>query len=279
MRGSGPFTPGDRVQLTDPKRRHITLTLQEGGQYHTHNGIIRHDDIIGQDEGTAINSLGGTPYLAMRHLLVDYTLSMPRRAAVIYPKDVSQILMEGDIFPGACVVEAGAGSGALTVSLLRAVGESGRVISYEIREDHAEKARANVIEFFGEEPPNWELRLGDLAEVTPESIGRQADRIVLDMLAPWECLDAVSTLMIPGGVLIVYIATTTQLSQVIEGIRKQQCWTEPRAWETMVRDWHVVDLSVRPEHRMQAHTGFLVSTRRLAPGTSPLRLMRKAKHN
>src|SRR5699024_1798360 len=161
----------------------------------------------------------------------DYVLSMPRGAQVIYPKDAAQIVHEGDVFPGARVLEAGAGSGALTCSLLRAVGPEGRVFSYEIREDHAEHAERNVRTFYGEHPENWDLRVADLAETSVEALGGQVDRVVLDMLAPWECLPTVSDVLVPGGVLVAYVATTTQLSDVVEALRRQQCWTEPRAWE------------------------------------------------
>lgn len=261
-RRTGPFTIGDRVQLSDAKGRLHTVILEPGKEFHTHRGAIKHDDLIGTDEGSVVNSTNGTPYLALRPLLVDYVLSMPRGAAVIYPKDAAQIVHEGDVFPGARVLEAGAGSGALTCSLLRAVGPEGEVISHEIREDHAEHAVRNVERFFGERPANWSLTIGDVADYD----GAPVDRVVLDMLAPWDALPTVSEALIPGGVLIVYVATVTQLSKVVEALREQECWTEPRSWESMVRPWHVVGLAVRPEHRMQAHTAFLVSARRLAEG-------------
>ncbi|MEV0246733.1 tRNA (adenine-N1)-methyltransferase [Nocardia sp. NPDC050712] len=262
-RRTGPFTIGDRVQLTDAKGRLYTVVLEEGKEFHTHRGGIKHDALIGADEGTVVTSTNNTPYLALRPLLVDYVLSMPRGAAVIYPKDAAQIVHEGDMFPGARVLEAGAGSGALTCSLLRAVGPQGEVISYEIRDDHAEHAVRNVETFFGERPANWSLTVADVANYD----GAPVDRVVLDMLAPWDALPAVSKALVPGGVLIVYVATVTQLSKVVEALREQECWTEPRSWESMVRGWHVVGLAVRPEHRMQGHTAFLVSARRLAEGT------------
>ncbi|WP_431957178.1 tRNA (adenine-N1)-methyltransferase [Nocardia lijiangensis] len=261
-RRTGPFTTGDRVQLTDAKGRLYTVILEPGKEFHTHRGGIKHDDLIGADEGSLVHSTNGTPYLALRPLLVDYVLSMPRGAAVIYPKDAAQIVHEGDVFPGARVLEAGAGSGALTCSLLRAVGSAGEVVSYEIREDHAEHAVRNVERFFGERPANWNLTVGDVADYA----GDPVDRVVLDMLAPWDALPAVSKALVPGGVLIVYVATVTQLSKVVEALREQECWTEPRSWESMIRGWHVVGLAVRPEHRMQGHTAFLVSARRLAEG-------------
>jgi tRNA (adenine57-N1/adenine58-N1)-methyltransferase catalytic subunit len=270
----GPFRSGDRVQLTDPKGRHYTITLETGAQYHTHRGGIAHDDLIGQPEGSLVLSPVGTPYLALRPRLADYVLSMPRGAQVIYPKDAAQILMWGDVFPGARVMEAGAGSGALTCSLLQAVGPTGKVVSYEIREDHAEHAERNVRRFFGDIPPNWSLTVADLATHAGVDDG-EVDRVVLDMLSPWEHLDTVAKALVPGGVLVGYVASTTQLSRLTEALREQQCWTEPEAWESLVRGWHVVGLAVRPEHRMQGHTAFLVTARRLADGVSPPRPQRR----
>lgn len=270
MAGSGLFRAGDRVRLTDPKGRNYTVVLSEGEEYHTHRGALLHDDLIGLPEGTVITSAGGTSYLAMRPRLADYVLSMPRGAQVIYPKDAAQIVMWGDIFPGARVLEAGAGSGALTCSLLRAVGPEGSVISYEVREDHAEHAARNVERFFQHTPENWTLRIADLSTHSGE-----VDRVVLDMLAPWEVLPTVSASLVPGGVLVVYVATVTQLSTITEALREQQCWTEPESWETLMRPWHVVGLAVRPEHRMVAHTAFLLTARRLAEGVTPPRVQRR----
>lgn len=267
---SGPFEAGDRVQLTDAKGRHYTLTLEVGGTYHTHRGGIAHDDLIGAPEGSLVHSSNSTAYLALRPLLSDYVLSMPRGAAVIYPKDAAQIIGWGDIRPGARVLEAGAGSGALTCSLLRAVGPDGYVTSYEIRQDHADYAYKNVTEFFGTTPANWALQVADVT-----TYDGQADRVILDMLAPWEVLDAVTNALIPGGVLMVYVATTTQLSRIAEAIREQGGYAEPQAWETLHRPWHLVGLAVRPEHRMIGHTAFLLSARRLAPGVIPPRPQRR----
>jgi tRNA (adenine57-N1/adenine58-N1)-methyltransferase len=271
---TGPFAVGDRVQLTDPQGRHYTMLLSTGGEFHTHRGAIAHDAVIGLPEGSVVKSANGDPFLVLRPLLVDYVMSMPRGAQLIYPKDAAQIVIEGDIFPGARVLEAGAGSGALTCSLLRAVGPQGRVISYEVRADHAEHARRNVETFSGCVPDNWRLILSDVADTDlPDG---SVDRVVLDMLAPWEVLDTVSRVVVAGGVLIVYLATVTQLSKTVEALREQQCWTEPRAWETLQRGWNVVGLAVRPQHNMRGHTGFLVSARRLAPGTvTPTPLRRK----
>ena len=259
----GAFAVGDRVQLTDPKGRLHTVVLEPGRLFHTHRGAIAHDDLIGAPEGSVVFSSANTGYLAFRPLLADFVLSMPRGAQVIYPKDAAQIVGFGDIGPGLRVLEAGAGSGALTCSLLRAVGPAGRVTSYERREDFAEVARANVTTFFGEPPVTWSLRLGDLAGHPADEV---VDRVVLDMLEPWAVLPTVAAALRPGGVLVGYVATTTQLSTFVEALREQGVWTEPHAWETLLRPWHAVGLAVRPEHRMVAHTAFLVTARRLAEG-------------
>ncbi|HJQ43817.1 MAG TPA: tRNA (adenine-N1)-methyltransferase [Jatrophihabitantaceae bacterium] len=273
--GSGPFRPGERVQLTDPKGRLHTVTLEPGKQFHTHRGAIEHDSLIGTPEGSVVSSSSGTLYLALRPLLTDFVLSMPRGAAVIYPKDSAQIVAMGDISPGATVLEAGAGSGSLTCSLLRAVGPSGRVISYEVRDDHAEVAERNVRTFFGELPANWSLRADDVATHPTDEM---VDRVVLDMLSPEEVLAPVAAALHPGGVLVGYVATTTQLSRLVESVRAEGGFTEPTAWESFVRGWHVVGLAVRPEHRMIGHTAFLVTTRRLAPGvTAPARQRRPSR--
>jgi tRNA (adenine57-N1/adenine58-N1)-methyltransferase catalytic subunit len=259
---SGPFRPGDRVQLTDQKGRMHTITLEAGGVYHTHRGGVAHDDLIGKPDGSVVSSSGGSVYLALRPLLADYVLSMPRGAQVIYPKDAAQIVAMGDIFPGAKVLETGAGSGALSCSLLRAVGPEGILHSYELRDDFAAVAVKNVEAFFGGAHPAWTLTVGDVA--TCEEVGY--DRIILDMLAPWEMMDLLSRALTPGGVFVGYVATVPQLSELVEALRAHGGFTEPRAWESLVRDWHADGLAVRPDHRMIAHTAFLITSRRLAPG-------------
>ncbi|GAA1952789.1 tRNA (adenine-N1)-methyltransferase [Agromyces allii] len=265
---SGPFQIGDRVQLTGPKARMHTITLEPGKMFHSHKGLIAHDEIIGLPDGSVVANQVGIEYLALRPLLSDFVMSMPRGAAIVYPKDAAQILAQADIFPGATVVEAGVGSGALSLWLLRGIGPEGRLHSFERREDFAGVARGNVATFHGADPENWTITLGDLAEALPEVAPEASvDRVVLDMLAPWECLGAVSTALKPGGVLLCYIATVTQLSRVAEAIRATGEYTEPQSSETMVRGWHVQGLAVRPDHRMIAHTGFLLTARRLAPDT------------
>jgi tRNA (adenine57-N1/adenine58-N1)-methyltransferase len=262
------------VQLTDPKGRMHTIVLEPGKAYHTHRGALQHDDLIGLAEGSVVTSGGGTAYLALRPLLADYVLSMPRGAQVIYPKDAAQIVSMGDIFPGAKVLEAGAGSGALSCSLLRAVGAGGQLWSYELREDFASVARRNVEAWFGGPHPAWNLKVGDVNDCAETGF----DRIILDLLTPYESLDLVERALVPGGVFIGYVATTTQLSDLVEALREKGCFTEPYAWESLVRDWHADGLAVRPDHRMIAHTAFLVRSRRLAPGvTAPPRRRKPSK--
>jgi tRNA (adenine57-N1/adenine58-N1)-methyltransferase len=273
-RRRGDFAAGDQVQLTDPKGRQHRLVLTAGKSFHTHRGALAHDDLIGRPEGSVVMSAGGTAYIALRPLLSDFALSMPRGAAVIYPKDAAQIVGLADIFPGAHVVEAGAGSGALSCWLLRAVGESGRLISFERRPDFAEIAAANVAQYFGGQHPAWELIVADL---DPAGL-RDIDRVVLDMLAPWEHAGSAAAMLIPGGLLCCYVATTTQLARTVSALREQGNFAEPAAWETMQRGWHVDGLAVRPEHRMVGHTGFLITARRLADGvTAPPRRRRPSK--
>lgn len=274
----GPLRAGDRVQLTDPKGRHHTIELVAGKTFHTHRGQFKHDDLIGEPEGTVVRNTAGVDYVALRPLLSDFVLSMPRGAAVVYPKDAAQIVGYADLYPGARVLEAGVGSGALTMSLLRAVGDGGSVTSIERREDFADIARANVEAFFDGPHPAWTLLIGDFDDRARELEPASIDRVILDMLAPWENLEAAAHVLAPGGVFLAYVATTTQLSRLAEDLKATGDFTEPHAWETMVRTWHLEGLAVRPDHRMIGHTGFLLTSRRMAPGTdAPLRHRRPAK--
>jgi tRNA (adenine57-N1/adenine58-N1)-methyltransferase catalytic subunit len=316
----GPFAAGDQVQLTDPKGRMHQIVLSPGGTFHTHRGSLSHDELIGQPEGSVVTASSGTAYVGLRPLLADYTLAMKRGATIVYPKDAAQILAYADVFPGARVLEAGAGSGALSCWLLRAVGPDGELVSFEARGDFAEIARENVRKYFGEVPPWWRLVSGELsARVAldpalqtgaaysrlhrdseaadgadgvdgvggtdgaaeagqPAPAAGTFDRVVLDMLAPWENVDGAARALIPGGLICCYVATTTQLSRVVEELRAHGGFFEPAAWETLNRGWHVEGLAVRPDHRMIAHTGFLVTARRLADGvTAPPRRRRPAK--
>jgi len=273
----GPLAPGEWVRLTDAKGRRHNICLEAGKQFFTNRGAIAHDDLIGHDEGFSVPSTAGGEYLVFRPLLSEFVVSMPRGAAVVYPKDAAQIVAMADIFPGARVVEAGVGSGALTCSLLRAVGPGGLVSSYERREEFADVARRNVTQFFGGEHPAWRLTVADLAAALPDESAHTVDRVILDMLAPWECVDAVAGALAPGGIVCAYVATTTQLGRIVETLRAHGEFTEPQPWETLVREWHVEGLAIRPGHKMNGHTGFLVTARRMAPGVSaPVKKRRPA---
>ncbi|MFT4010003.1 MAG: tRNA (adenine-N1)-methyltransferase [Nocardioidaceae bacterium] len=274
----GPLAPGEWVRLTDSKGRRHNFCLTAGKRFFSNRGHIEHDALIGRDEGFTVTSSAGADYLVFRPLLSEFVVSMPRGAAVVYPKDAAQIVAMADIFPGARVVEAGVGSGALTCSLLRAVGPPGHVFSYERREEFADVARQNVDQFFSGRHPAWTLTIGDLTEALPQQhASGSIDRVVLDMLAPWECVTAAAGALAPGGILCAYVATTTQLGRTVETLREHGGFTEPQPWETLVRDWHVEGLAVRPGHKMIGHTGFLVTARRMAPGeTAPRKKRRPA---
>ena len=249
----GPLEPGERITLTDPKGRRHSVVLVPGAAFHTTKGAVQHDDLIAGPEGVVVTSVGGTAFLALRPLLNEFTVTMPRGAAVVYPKDAARILVEADIFPGARVVEAGAGSGALTCYLLRAVGEHGRVTSYERRDDFAAVARRNVEAFFGAVAPGVGAaghRPGRRADRGPGGPGDPGHAGAVGVRrgrwpASWS----------PGGLLAAYVATTTQLGRLVETLRVQGGFTEPEATETLVRAWHAEGLAVRPRHDMVGHTG------------------------
>jgi tRNA (adenine57-N1/adenine58-N1)-methyltransferase catalytic subunit len=272
----GPFAAGDHVQLRGPKGILHTITLEPGGSFHTHKGQIFHDLLIGQPEGSVVTTDRGIGYLALRPLLADFVLSMARGAAIIYPKDAAQIVSLADIHPGHRVIEAGVGSGALSLSILSAVGEEGSLVSLERRAEFADIALANVETFRGAAHPHWSIEVGDFQDLAMKHPEGSADRVVLDMLAPWECIPAVSHVLIPGGVLAVYVATVTQLSRVVESVRHHGRFSDPESLEVLVRPWHVEGLAVRPEHRMIGHTGFLMTARALAQGVDLPETKRRA---
>ena len=270
----GPLRAGEWIRLTDTKGRRHNIQLVEGKQFFTNRGSVDHDDLIGRPEGFSVTSTAGGEYLVFRPLLNEFVVSMPRQAAVVYPKDAAQIVAMADIFPGARVVEAGVGSGALTCSLLRAVGPLGLVSSYERRQEFADQAVQNVEQFFDGRHPAWKLTVGDLVESLDDG---DVDRVILDMLAPWECVDRLAEVLTPGGLVCAYVATTTQLGKTVETLRAHGGFTEPQPWESLVRNWHVEGLSIRPDHKMIGHTGFLVTARRMAPGeTAPAKKRRPA---
>lgn len=255
-----PLCAGDKVLLVDRKGRRYLLTLEAGREFHFHAGFLGHDEIIGLPEGSTLRSSKGASLLVLRPTSADWTVKAPRGAQVVYPKDQAMIVGLADVVPGVTVAEAGAGSGALTAALLRAVGPHGRVISFELRDDHANIAERNVIERFGGRPDNWELRRGDviagLADVA-------CDRLILDLLEPWEVLKAAAESLHPGGIVCAYTPTVPQVMRLREALDADPRWGLAQTVETLVRGWHVDGLAVRPDHRMVAHTAFLTTARRL----------------
>ena len=268
----GLFVAGDRVQLTDQKGKIYSITITPGKEWHTHKGWIVHDDLIGLPEGSVVSTSAGLKFTAFIPLLTDYVLSMPRGATIVYPKDAALIVGFADIFPGARVLEAGVGSGALTLSLLRAVGPTGSVHSVERREEFAANATSNIENYFGGRPANWSLAIGSVQE---QEFDHEFDRVILDMLAPWECVEMAAKVLRPGGVFMAYVATTTQLSATAEALKDDGHFTEPESFESMVRGWHHEGLAVRPQQRMIGHTGFLIFSRRMAPGVEVLARRRR----
>jgi tRNA (adenine57-N1/adenine58-N1)-methyltransferase len=257
---SHPFAHDDRVLLIDQRGRQYLFRLQDGGTYHTHSGMLSHAELLGREEGTRVETSGGMVFVAFRPRFADYVLKMKRGAQVVYPKDLGPILTYADVFPGARVLEAGTGSGSLTIALCRAVGADGRVVSYETREEHREQAVRNIEGLFGDLPTHLELRSGDVAEVPP---AERFDRCVLDLPEPWGPLAALHEVLEPGGIVVAYLPTTVQVQQLVLELPREG-FLHLETFETLRRGWHVTERSVRPDHRMVGHTGFLTVARRLA---------------
>jgi len=252
---------GERVLLLDRKARRYLVTLKAGGEWHSHSGFIPHEAIIGLAEGSTVVTTKNEKLLVVRPTAADWTVKAPRGAQVVYPKDQAMIVMLADVCPGATVVEAGAGSGALSSALLRAVGPEGRVISFELRDDHADIAERNVEQRFGALPQNWELRRGDVIEGLTSL---DCDRIVLDLPEPWTVLKAAADALHPGGIVLGYTPSVVQVMRLREALDADARWGLAQTNETLVRGWHVDGQAVRPDHRMVAHTAFLTTARRLA---------------
>ena len=257
---SRPLTVGDRVLLVDSKQRRHLITLAEGGEFHSHAGVLRHDDLIGRDEGITVRTTMGARLLAVRPTLGEYVLEMPRGAQVIYPKDLGPILMLADIFPGARVLESGVGSGALTMTLLRAVGPAGSVVGYELRDDFAGRAQRNIAGLLGDDLP-LRVEVRDVYDGIDED---DLDRIVLDLPEPWRVVKHAAGALRPGGIMLAYLPTIGQVARFREEIAESP-FGMAQTLEVMHRTWHVDGQSVRPDHRMVAHTGFLTHARLLVP--------------
>jgi tRNA (adenine57-N1/adenine58-N1)-methyltransferase catalytic subunit len=267
---SEPLQVGEHVLLIDARDRRYLITLGTGRQFHSHLGAIDHDDLIGRPEGITVHASGGARLIAFRPGLSDFVLKMRRGAQVVYPKDIGLILVYADIFPGATVVEAGTGSGSLTLALARAVGESGRVISYEVRADHHERASENIASWYeslGKKPENLELRLGDIFDGLPET---DVDRMILDLPEPWRAVGPATDGLRPGGIVCCYLPTVPQVSDTVAALRGGG-FGLVSAFEGLLRTWNVDGQSVRPDHRMVAHTGFIVVGRKLATSERSIR--------
>jgi tRNA (adenine57-N1/adenine58-N1)-methyltransferase catalytic subunit len=256
-----PFRAGERVVLLDERGRRFLVRLEPGGTFHYHGGALPHDLVLGSEEGTTVHSTTGASLLCFRPRLADFVLKMGRGAQVIYPKDLGPLLVFADVFPGARVLEAGTGSGALTLALCRAVGPEGRVISDERRGDILDVARRNAEDFFGKVPAWLELRHGDVREVA--TTGESFQRALLDLPEPRAVLDEVDAALSPGGILATYLPTTGQVQETVAAMRGAR-FAEVETFEVLLRTWHVEPRSVRPDHRMVAHTGFVTVGRKTA---------------
>lgn len=299
----GPLQAGEKVQFTDRKSNKITDQLVPGGSTQTSHGLIRHDDVIGLSEGSVITTvttkrdaavnqehperdahkpwkaaqaIGGWQYAVMRPRLADYVLSMPRGAQIMYPKDIAQVIQLGDIQAGMRVLESGAGSGAMSLNLLSTLTPTGELTTIELRPEFARIAQANATLYFGATPQWWNLIVGDFDSQAANLPEHYYDRIVLDMLDPWNRLEQAWRVIAPGGVLTIYVTTTTQISKVAQSLRDSTHWTEPQIQETMERNWKAQGLAVRPDHQMIGHTGFIITTRAMAPNVAALRKRERA---
>ncbi len=257
---TGPLQAGERVLLIDAKRRRHLVTLVEGGAFHSHAGVLAHEQLIGHDEGRTVRTTMNQRFIVVRPTLSEYVLEMPRGAQVIYPKDLGPILILADVFPGARVLESGVGSGALTTALLRAVGSTGHVTGYEIRDDFANRAQRNVEAYLGPDQP-LRVEVRDVYEGIEE---RDLDRILLDLPEPWLVVEHAAASLRPGGILLSYLPTIGQVAKLREALEESP-FGMAESLEVLQRSWHVEGQSVRPDHRMVAHTGFLTHARLLVP--------------
>jgi tRNA (adenine57-N1/adenine58-N1)-methyltransferase catalytic subunit len=260
-----PLKEHDAVLFIDRKARRY-LKLLRPGQKIMIRGEIRCEELYGLEEGSRVKLSSGETFLVLRPTYADLIPHLPRAAQVIYPKDTGPLLVWGDVYPGATVIEGGVGAGAFTIALLRAVGSEGRVISYELREDFAMRARRNVADFLGA-APQWELKLRDLYEGFDEI---EVDRVFIDLPEPGRALEVVARALRPGGVFVAYVPTVVQLKDTVEALQQRTDFAEIESFEVLLRNWQVKGMSVRPVHRMVAHSAFIIVARRLAAGLPPI---------
>jgi tRNA (adenine57-N1/adenine58-N1)-methyltransferase catalytic subunit len=261
----GPLEPGESVLFVDRKRRHYLKRLRAGTAVRLRDGTVPADEIIGLPEGSPIRTSLGERFLVFRPTYAELVPALPRTAQVIYPKDAATILLWGNVRAGSRVLEAGVGPGALTMAILRTVGPEGRLFSYEIREEFAEMARGNVARFHGA-TESWQLEVRDVTAGIDE---RDLDTVILDFPEPWRALDATAAALRPGGVFVGYLPTVLQVKTLVDALVAHHAYESIDTFETMLRPWHVAERSIRPEHRMVAHTAFLIVARRLADPPAP----------
>ncbi|HZD71207.1 MAG TPA: tRNA (adenine-N1)-methyltransferase [Actinomycetes bacterium] len=262
-----PIEPGERVLLQDAKGRRYLVTLQAGATFHSHRGRLAHDDVIGRQEGDVVATDLGQRLLVLRPTLADWVVKMPRGAQVIYPRTIALMVMAADVRPGMTVLEAGAGSGALSIALLQALLPGGRLVSFELRPEFAAQAARNVEGWFGKVPREWELRQGDVVAGVRE-VGT-VDRVLLDLLEPWLVVPGAVGALARGGLLVAFVATVPQVMRTVEALEATRRFGLIETFEAILRPWHVDGLAVRPEHRMVGHTGFLVCARRVSVPWGP----------
>ena len=255
------FKDGDHVLVVDRRGRHYMAQLEPSGRFESHVGSFAHSDLIGQPEGTWMTTAKGHRVLAVKPTMADFTREMPRIATVVYPKDLGAILVHGDIFPGARVLEAGSGSGAVTIALLRAVGDGGHVYSYDVREDMIKQTQSNVDDIVPG-ATNLTLGIGDVYDGIEE---RELDRIVLDLPEPWHVVPHASDALVPGGLMLCFLPTVLQVHDLTDALRNQRTFEMMETVEVLIRSWEVGGRSVRPSHRMVGHTGFITTARRCSP--------------
>ena len=259
--GSSPFAEGETVLLLDPRGNRYLVTLEPGGRFVFHRGSLSHDELIGSEEGAVVRTSTRLRVTLLRPRLIDYVLEMPRNTAIVYPKDIAVLLMWGDVFPGATVLEAGLGSGSLTLALLRAVGATGQVICYELRPEFVERALVNVRRFEGE-PRNLLIREHDIYEGIPDG---GLDRLFLDLPEPWRVVAHALEALRPGGILAAYTPSIIQAQQTVAALEAAGRFRQVETLETFYRPWHVEGAAVRPVQQMVAHTAFLTFGRLVAP--------------
>ena len=258
------FKEGDLVAFIDREGRTYLQRLASGGKFHSHRGYVTHEAAIGAVPGTVVSSSHGAKFYVFYPTLIDFTMNMPRKSGIIYPKDTSIILLWADVFPGAKVLIGGVGSGALLLAVARQVGTSGVIVAYDVREDMLEHAARNLREFVSE-LPDLTLKVGDIYEPIPEE---GFDRVLLDVPEPWRALPTLRKALVPGGIVCAYVPSITQANNFVNALKEAGSYALTETLEVLVRNWHIAGRSVRPHHRMVGHTGFLSFARKLsAPET------------